>query len=218
MKNLTLEEVSLRNNQAKEYANQCREQIKRIVSPEEGKEIPIENDGNMVYALVDGGTEELSVYEAPIKAVRVDDGKLMLVTTDDEEIHEGTVVYETSVWGFVLEALLKREGKRNSYRELVMDGFAICKEAREKVLEILTEHGEQSFEWDEGEAPSIISSNLTDDVCDCYVKRMWVQDGKVFADLHGCYNEIEAENVNLTEDEANVDWLDVLDWLVDWVL
>ena len=107
---------------------------------------------------------------------------------------------------------------KEEYKSFIKDGYEIQKDARKQVIEILKEKGAQEWDWENDSAPSIISTQFEDDVTDCYVKKIYVEGDNIYADLHAYYIGEDNHGLDLTNDECNIDWLDILDWVVDKVL
>lgn len=96
--------------------------------------------------------------------------------------------------------------------ELIAKSINIKKEMKDTVIEILKEHGEQVFDYEDGCAPSYASETFQDDICDVYVTRIYERDGLVFGDLHAYYIGDDRENVCIS-DEMLADWANILDYL-----
>ena len=88
-------------------------------------------------------------------------------------------------------------------------------ELRDAVKVRLAEVGQPvEFDWEENEAPSYASSAFDNDLSDAYITKIWLNDGRVFANLYAYYLGETATNVDLTN-EAYVDWDDILEHLID---
>ena len=97
------------------------------------------------------------------------------------------------------------------------------KEAKGYVEQILLEKGEFVFDWEDSDAPSLVSTIFNDDLADTYITNLWaekrenIDDIVVYADLHAYYIGDDVERVSLTYDEPNVDWCDILWWLLEMI-
>ena len=109
---------------------------------------------------------------------------------------------------------------KEEYKQFIKDGYEIQRNARLELCKLLNEHGPIEFDWENDSAPSIASTQFEDDLADCYVTKLWANGDSeyVYADLHAYYLGEDAENVDLVSDECNIDWLDLLDWVVGKVL
>jgi len=95
-------------------------------------------------------------------------------------------------------------------------------DAKSYVEEILSEKGEFEFDWEDSDAPSLVSTTFDDDITDAYITRLWAEKTDeenivIYANLHACYIGDEAERVSLGHDECNVDWCDILWWLLEMI-
>jgi arginine decarboxylase-like protein len=69
-----------------------------------------------------------------------------------------------------------------------------------KIKELLEEHGEVKFDWEEGNAPSVVSAHFGDDVADCYVTRVgFNENGSIVCDLHAYYIGEDCCNVSIDD-------------------
>lgn len=103
---------------------------------------------------------------------------------------------------------------KEEYKKIINDGYNTQRNARFELCQLLNEYGPIEFDWKTGEAPSIASTHFEDDLADCYVTKLWANGEYAYANLHAYYLGEDAENVDLVIDECNVDWLDLLDWVV----
>lgn len=77
-----------------------------------------------------------------------------------------------------------------------------------------TEESGLEYEWEYSDAPSIASTQFGDDLADCYVTKIWLDRGLVKVNLHAYYLGEDREGIDLN-DECNVDWEDLLCYLVN---
>ena len=68
------------------------------------------------------------------------------------------------------------------------------------------------FDWENGDAPSIVSDKFDDDVCDCYITKLYLDDNYIYADLHAYY--LGEDTQVLLNNEHNVVWGDIMEYLV----
>ena len=107
---------------------------------------------------------------------------------------------------------------KEEYKKFIEEGFEVQRKARLELCKLLNEHGPIEFDWENEVVPSIASTHFEDDLADCNVTKLWANGEYVYADLHAYYLGEDAKNVNLVNDECNIDWLDLLGWVVDEVL
>ena len=103
---------------------------------------------------------------------------------------------------------------KEEYQQFIKDGYDLQRKARLETCKLLNEHGPIEFDWKNSDAPSIASTQFEDDLADCYVTKLWAKGEYPYADLHAYYLGEDRENVDLVNDECNIDWLDLLDWVV----
>lgn len=77
----------------------------------------------------------------------------------------------------------------------------------------LTKDNPLAFNWEDGDAPSMISGDFDDDLCDCYITRIYLDGDYIFADLHAYYLQDDLYNI-LLNNENNVDWGDIMEYLM----
>lgn len=107
---------------------------------------------------------------------------------------------------------------KEEYKKIIKDGYELQSKARLELCKLLGEHGPVEFDWKNVGAPNIASTHFEGDLADCYVTKLWAKGLYVYADLHAYYLGEDAENVDLVHDECNIDYLDLLDWVVKKVL
>ncbi len=69
------------------------------------------------------------------------------------------------------------------------------------------------FDWEDGDAPSMISGDFEDDICDCYITKIYLDGDYIYADLHAYYLQDDRYRV-LLNNEHNVDWGDIMEFLL----
>lgn len=77
----------------------------------------------------------------------------------------------------------------------------------------ITKENPLIFNWEDGDAPSMISGDFEDDICDCYITRIYLDGDYIFADLHAYYLQDDLYNI-LLNNEHNVDWGDIMEFLM----
>ena len=88
------------------------------------------------------------------------------------------------------------------------------KQAKEYCLKVREEIGHPvEFDWDTSDAPSIDSTHFSDDVCDCYIEKVWLDRGLIKVNLYAYYLGDRREEIDLA-DECNADYVDLLDYLI----
>lgn len=69
------------------------------------------------------------------------------------------------------------------------------------------------FDWENGDAPSMISGDFDDDLCDCYITKIYLDGDYIYADVHAYYLQDDRYRV-LLNNEHNVDWGDIMEFLL----
>ena len=88
------------------------------------------------------------------------------------------------------------------------------KQAKEYCLKVLEKIGHPvEFDWDTSDAPSIDSTHFSDDVCDCYIEKVWLDRGLIKVNLYAYYLGDRREDIDLA-DECNADYVDLLSYLI----
>lgn len=67
--------------------------------------------------------------------------------------------------------------------------------------------------WADGDAPSMISGDFEDDICDCYITKIYLDGDYIYADLHAYYLQDDRYRV-LLNNENNVNWGDIMEYLM----
>lgn len=77
----------------------------------------------------------------------------------------------------------------------------------------ITEDNALEFDWENGNAPCMVSDEFDDDVCDCYITKIYL-DGNdyIYADLHAYYLQGDVYRV-LLNNAQNVCWGDIMEFL-----
>lgn len=69
------------------------------------------------------------------------------------------------------------------------------------------------FDWENGNAPCMVSDEFDDDVCDCYITKIYLDgDDYIYADLHAYYLQEDTYRV-LLNNAQNVCWGDIMEFL-----
>lgn len=69
------------------------------------------------------------------------------------------------------------------------------------------------FDWENGNAPCMVSDEFEDDVCDCYITKIYLDGDYIYADLHAYYLQEDAYRV-LLNNAQNVCWGDIMEFLL----
>lgn len=77
----------------------------------------------------------------------------------------------------------------------------------------ITKENPLIFNWEDGDAPSMISGDFEDDICDCYITKIYLDGDYIYADLHAYYLQDDRYRV-LLNNENNVDWGDIMEYLM----
>ena len=107
----------------------------------------------------------------------------------------------------------------NEMRKLIEQAVIIRDDIKGAVKECLVKLGATDeehgivFDWENGNAPSICSLQFSDDVADSYIAKIWYDKGLIKTNLHAYYLGDDRENIDL-ESECNVDYEDILDFLI----
>lgn len=105
---ITMEMLSKKTNEAREFSEQCLKQIKEIVASSGDKEIDVdEMDGDYIYAVVgfDYETGEERITKLSIGSC----GELVLETESGYTVNESDVCYREVVYPSMLEILMDME-------------------------------------------------------------------------------------------------------------
>lgn len=76
----------------------------------------------------------------------------------------------------------------------------------------ITEDNALEFDWENGDAPCMVSDEFDDDVCDCYITKIYLDGDYIYADLHACYLQGDVYRV-LLNNAQNVCWGDIMEFL-----
>ena len=68
------------------------------------------------------------------------------------------------------------------------------------------------FDWEIGDAPCMVSDEFDDDVCDCYITKIYLDGDYIYADLHAYYLQEDVYRV-LLNNAQNVCWGDIMEFL-----
>lgn len=91
------------------------------------------------------------------------------------------------------------------------------KRGLEIVRELLKEQNVTSeiplvFDWQNGDAPCIVSDKFEEDVCDCYITKIYLDGDYVYAYLRACY--LGDDTRVILNNEHNVVWADIIEYLI----
>lgn len=76
----------------------------------------------------------------------------------------------------------------------------------------ITEDNALEFDWENGDAPCMVSDEFDDDVCDCYITKIYLDGDYIYADLHAYYLQGDVYRV-LLNNAQNVCWGDIMEFL-----
>ena len=76
----------------------------------------------------------------------------------------------------------------------------------------ITEDNALEFDWENGDAPCMVSDEFDDDVCDCYITKIYLDGDYIYADLHAYYLQGDVYRV-LLNNSQNVCWGDIMEFL-----
>jgi hypothetical protein len=76
----------------------------------------------------------------------------------------------------------------------------------------ITEDNALEFDWENGDAPCMVSDEFEDDVCDCYITKIYLDGDYIYADLHAYYLQEDVYRV-LLNNAQNVCWGDIMEFL-----
>ena len=76
----------------------------------------------------------------------------------------------------------------------------------------ITEENALEFDWENGNAPCMVSDEFDDDVCDCYITKIYLDGDYIYADLHAYYLQEDVYRV-LLNNAQNVCWGDIMEFL-----
>ena len=76
----------------------------------------------------------------------------------------------------------------------------------------ITEDNALEFDWENGNAPCMVSDEFEDDVCDCYITKIYLDGDYIYADLHAYYLQEDVYRV-LLNNAQNVCWGDIMEFL-----
>jgi len=77
----------------------------------------------------------------------------------------------------------------------------------------ITKENPLVFHWEYGDAPCMVSDEFGEDVCDCYITKIYLDgDDYIYADLHAYYLQEDAYRV-LLNNAQNVCWGDIMEFL-----
>lgn len=107
------------------------------------------------------------------------------------------------------------EMKKEDLQRFIERSREAQKIAKAYCIVVLQEIGHPiDFDWDTSNAPSIDSTQFDDDVTDCYIERVWLDKGLIKVNLYAYYIGDRREGIDLA-DECNVDYVDLLSYLID---
>jgi hypothetical protein len=76
----------------------------------------------------------------------------------------------------------------------------------------ITEDNALEFDWENSDAPCMVSDEFDDDVCDCYITKIYLDGDYIYADLHAYYLQEDVYRI-LLNNAQNVCWGDIMEFL-----
>ena len=112
----------------------------------------------------------------------------------------------------MLENTLKKQVQEylDIERNMHKRGFEIVRELLKK--QNITSENPLVFDWEDGNAPCIVSDKFEEDVCDCYIAKIYLYGYYIYADLHAYY--LGEDTQVILNNELNVDWGDIMEHLI----
>jgi hypothetical protein len=112
----------------------------------------------------------------------------------------------------MLENTIQKQAQEyiNIQRTMHERGLKIVRELLKE--QNITKENPLIFDWEDGDAPSMISGDFDDDLCDCYITKIYLDGDYIYADLHAYYLQDDRYQV-LLNNEHNVDWGDIMGYL-----
>lgn len=112
----------------------------------------------------------------------------------------------------MLENTIQKQAQEyiNIQRTMHERGLKIVRELLKE--QNITKENPLIFDWEDGDAPSMISGDFEDDICDCYITKIYLDGDYIYADLHAYYLQDDRYRV-LLNNEHNVDWGDIMEYL-----
>lgn len=98
----------------------------------------------------------------------------------------------------------------NIERNMHKRGIEIVRELLKE--QNITEDNSLEFDWENGNAPCMVSDEFEDDVCDCYITKIYLDGDYIYADLYAYYLQEDAYRV-LLNNAQNVCWGDIMEFL-----
>ena len=113
----------------------------------------------------------------------------------------------------MLENTIQKQAQEyiNIQRTMHERGLKIVRELLKE--QNITKENPLIFDWEDGDAPSMISGDFDDDLCDCYITKIYLDGDYIYADLHAYYLQDDRYRV-LLNNEHNVDWGDIMEFLM----
>lgn len=126
---------------------------------------------------------------------------------DENLINEIKKVFENMLEKTTIE---KAQEYINIERTMHERGIEIVRELLKE--QNITEDNALEFDWENGDAPCMVSDEFDDDVCDCYITKIYLDGDYIYADLHAYYLQEDVYRV-LLNNAQNVCWGDIMEFL-----
>lgn len=126
---------------------------------------------------------------------------------DENLINEIKKTFENMLEKTTIE---KAQEYINIERSMHERGIEIVRELLKE--QNITEDNALEFDWENGDAPCMVSDEFDDDVCDCYITKIYLDGDYIYADLHAYYLQGDVFRV-LLNNAQNVCWGDIMEFL-----
>jgi hypothetical protein len=112
----------------------------------------------------------------------------------------------------MLENTIQKQAQEyiNIQRTMHERGIEIVRELLKE--QNITEDNALEFDWENGDAPCMVSDEFDDDVCDCYITKIYLDGDYIYADLHAYYLQEDVYRI-LLNNAQNVCWGDIMEFL-----
>lgn len=112
--------------------------------------------------------------------------------------------------------MAKKKIVKQPYQVLVNISRNLAPQMKASLLSLLEQVGKPiKFDWENGSAPSIASSQFDDDITDCYVSKVWAENGLVKANLHAYYLGDDRDDIDLGDECLGVDdYTDIMEYVL----
>lgn len=104
-------------------------------------------------------------------------------------------------------------------KQLWEDGYQLVNQLKQNLLDILKEYGKPiEWEYNSSFCPQMVSRNFDDDVTDCNITKIWVDDNNILVNLYAYYIADDRENIDLNDEVMTMDeYVDILDYVIQHI-